>query len=221
MVVHALRDRSNLQISWIGSIRVVGILRIFFPTKQGSLYARKFKIPSLKLTASLPLKIGLNAPKGKDHLPTIHFQGRSVSFREGGSQKWWALENASSGFKAFCVIFWYRQISGGVRHPYHKRNAHTGCLGSLQNLTPGLDAIWILITLSSQGFCMLFQGCLGCLARPTQWHGQQEPAPAPVQVQTSAEHEAAEVMRYDTYWWKTCGEKKDTKELDISMSHIN
>ena len=43
----------------------------------------RFGLPSLKLTASLPLKIGPNAPKGKDRLPTIHFQGRTVSFREG------------------------------------------------------------------------------------------------------------------------------------------
>ena len=34
---------------------------------------RKGNIPSLKLTASLPLKIGRN-PKGKDRLPTINFQ---------------------------------------------------------------------------------------------------------------------------------------------------
>ena len=34
-----------------------------------------FQVHSLKLTASLPLKIG-RAPKGKDHLPTIHFQGQ-------------------------------------------------------------------------------------------------------------------------------------------------
>ena len=44
------------------------------------------KVPSLKLTASSPLKIGLNAPKGKNHLPTIHFQGLChVSFREAKS----------------------------------------------------------------------------------------------------------------------------------------
>ena len=30
---------------------------------------------SLKLTASSHLKIGLNAPKGNDRIPTIHFQG--------------------------------------------------------------------------------------------------------------------------------------------------
>ncbi len=33
--------------------------------------------------ASSPLKIGLNAPKGKDHLPAIHFQVRTASFRVG------------------------------------------------------------------------------------------------------------------------------------------
>ena len=37
---------------------------------------------SLKL--AWPLKIG-RAPKGKDHLPTIRFQGRTVSFRQGKS----------------------------------------------------------------------------------------------------------------------------------------
>ena len=37
-------------------------------------------LPSLKPT--YPLNIGWN-PKGKDHPPTIHFQGRTVSFREG------------------------------------------------------------------------------------------------------------------------------------------
>ena len=36
----------------------------------------------LKLTASLPLKIG-RTPIGKACIPTIHFQGRAVSFREG------------------------------------------------------------------------------------------------------------------------------------------
>ena len=29
-----------------------------------------------------PLKIGLNAPKGMNHLQTIHFQVQTVSFRE-------------------------------------------------------------------------------------------------------------------------------------------
>ena len=35
----------------------------------------QFQVHSLKLTASSPLKIG-KIPKGKDHLPTIHFQGQ-------------------------------------------------------------------------------------------------------------------------------------------------
>ena len=39
-------------------------------------------IPSLKLTARSPLKIGRN-PRGKDHLPIIQIQGRAVTFREG------------------------------------------------------------------------------------------------------------------------------------------
>ena len=30
-----------------------------------------------------PLKMGLNAPKGNDHIPTIHFQVRAVNLREG------------------------------------------------------------------------------------------------------------------------------------------
>ncbi len=39
--------------------------------------------PTLPQTNSSPLKIGQNAPKGKDHLPTIDFQGQAaVSFRE-------------------------------------------------------------------------------------------------------------------------------------------
>ena len=37
---------------------------------------------SLKLTDSSPLKIGRNAPKGMNHLQTIHFQVQTVSFRE-------------------------------------------------------------------------------------------------------------------------------------------
>ena len=47
----------------------------------------KFDLHSLKLTASLPLKIGLNAPKGNERIPTIHFQVRTVSFREGRERK--------------------------------------------------------------------------------------------------------------------------------------
>jgi len=39
-------------------------------------------LPSLKLTASLPLK-SYRALKNKDDLPTIHFLWRAVSFREG------------------------------------------------------------------------------------------------------------------------------------------
>ena len=39
-------------------------------------------IPSLKLTAKAPEHRPF-APKGNDPLPTIHFQGRAVSFREG------------------------------------------------------------------------------------------------------------------------------------------
>ena len=41
------------------------------------------RLPSPQ-TNSSPLKIG-RAPKGNDHLPTMHFQGRAVSFREGKS----------------------------------------------------------------------------------------------------------------------------------------
>ncbi len=44
---------------------------------------------------SSPLKIG-RAPKGKACLPTIIFEGRAVSFREGKSTKqWWQLEIVS------------------------------------------------------------------------------------------------------------------------------
>ena len=42
------------------------------------------QVPSLKLT--YPLKIGL--PNRKFHLLTIHFQGRTVSFREGIKAKY-------------------------------------------------------------------------------------------------------------------------------------
>ena len=38
------------------------------------------KFASLKLTARLPLNIGLNAPKGKDRIPTASiFRGKNVS----------------------------------------------------------------------------------------------------------------------------------------------
>ena len=47
---------------------------------------------------------------------------------------------ASKHFASFFGIY-ASNFRGGVRHPYHKRNAHTGCLGSLENWTPGLDAI--------------------------------------------------------------------------------
>ena len=40
------------------------------------------ELPSLKLTAFSPLKIGKPTRK-EENLPTIHFQVRSVSFREG------------------------------------------------------------------------------------------------------------------------------------------
>ena len=42
-------------------------------------------ISSLKLTAKAPTLVG-RAPKGNDRIPTIHFQGRTVSFREGNSK---------------------------------------------------------------------------------------------------------------------------------------
>ena len=38
-----------------------------------------FTLPEI----NIPLKIGLKAPKGNQCLPTIHFQVRAVSFREG------------------------------------------------------------------------------------------------------------------------------------------
>ena len=56
-------------------------------TKRGplvrshSIFDGIFQIHSLKLTFS-HLKIG-RAPKGNDRIPTIHFQVRAVSFREG------------------------------------------------------------------------------------------------------------------------------------------
>ena len=42
-------------------------------------------LSSLKLTAKAPTLVG-RAPKGKDRIPTIHFLGRTVSFREGNSK---------------------------------------------------------------------------------------------------------------------------------------
>ena len=47
--------------------------------------ARFQHIPSLKLTANIAPANRPFAPKGKDHLPTIHFQGRTcwLRFREG------------------------------------------------------------------------------------------------------------------------------------------
>ena len=53
------------------------------------------RLPSPQ-TNSSPLKIG-RAPKGNDHLPTMHFQGLAVSFREGKSL---SLRN----IKAFCWV---------------------------------------------------------------------------------------------------------------------
>ena len=43
-------------------------------------------IPSLKLTVCTWKKTGF--PKGNDRLPTIHFQGRTVSFTRWGSSRW-------------------------------------------------------------------------------------------------------------------------------------
>ena len=48
------------------------------------MYHHTHVILTLPETNSSPLKIG-RAPKGKDRLPTIHFQGRTVSFREANS----------------------------------------------------------------------------------------------------------------------------------------
>ena len=46
-----------------------------------SILTLRYRIPSWSFTASLPLKIGLNAPKRKpNRLQTIIFQGRAVSF---------------------------------------------------------------------------------------------------------------------------------------------
>ena len=55
--------------------------RNFWPPLQVAVPWAHRTIPSLKPTFSA-LKIGQN-PKGKACLPTIHFQGRDVSFREG------------------------------------------------------------------------------------------------------------------------------------------
>ena len=49
----------------------------------------KYSIHSLKLTSSLPLKIGQNAPKGNNRIPTIHpFSGAfAATSREGKTKK--------------------------------------------------------------------------------------------------------------------------------------
>ena len=43
----------------------------------------KITYTPLKPTASSPLKIGWNAPKGKDCIPTIHFQGVKIRLVSG------------------------------------------------------------------------------------------------------------------------------------------
>ena len=64
----------------------------------------QWRLHSLKLTASLPLKIGW-APKGNDRIPTIHFQVRTASFREGNTTVFAAQhqeENEDSFTRVHC-----------------------------------------------------------------------------------------------------------------------
>ena len=57
----------------------------FFNKKKGkSTVIKHRKRLTLPETNSSPLKIG-RIPIGKDAIPTIHFQGQAVSFREGKS----------------------------------------------------------------------------------------------------------------------------------------
>ena len=59
------------------------IVRVMWGQPRSSVKQVDFcDVPSLKLTASLPLKIGRN-PIGKDRLPAIDFQGRKCCFQGG------------------------------------------------------------------------------------------------------------------------------------------
>ena len=76
----------NFQVMvWLGtgSLGFLGLLAwipLGIPLDQRDSYWSG--LPSLKLTANAPWK-GKAIRKGKDRLPTIHFQVRTVSFREG------------------------------------------------------------------------------------------------------------------------------------------
>ena len=74
-------------------------------------------LPTLKLTASLPLNIG-HPKRMPNRIPTIHFQVRTVSFREGKkkTQPWtcsrWLEEKVP---KIFSKWWWLKMvISHGI-----------------------------------------------------------------------------------------------------------
>ena len=90
---HLPRFRVSSRFGWSLDLFRLGCwskLKTFLPWRSGELLGCEVQwccfwvgdAHSLKLTSSLHLKIGRN-PKGKDRIATIHFQGRTVSFREG------------------------------------------------------------------------------------------------------------------------------------------
>ena len=91
------------------------------------------KIPSLKLTANAPENRHVYAPKGKDHLPTIHFQvhlllvsGRVPSLALRDSGFWWHLPEKNRDI-FFCFIgFYFFQKTNRPTHS--KRRKKSGAL---------------------------------------------------------------------------------------------
>ena len=79
-------------LKWIESFESHHPLTVFDGTNLGPPrpYTSWVQL-TISLPDSLPLKIGLNAPKGRpEHLPTIHFSGaKNVTFREGNGLKFW------------------------------------------------------------------------------------------------------------------------------------
>ena len=86
------RDLQVFCLKWIESFESHHPLTVFDGTNLGPPrpYTSWVQL-TISLSDSLPLKIGLNAPKGRpEHLPTIHFSGaKNVTFREGNGLKFW------------------------------------------------------------------------------------------------------------------------------------
>ncbi len=83
------KERRSSQLVYKLSI-IKNVANFVFPKckLEEFLFAiRKIAWITLPKTNSSPLKLGRN-PKGKDRLPTIHFQGIFVSFREGRLNVW-------------------------------------------------------------------------------------------------------------------------------------